>query len=62
MIPGINPAYIALQARSDFESARLRAFFSEVAAFLRRRPNWLISFRDVESQLPMISLSPNRRV
>lgn len=53
MVPGINPSQIALQARNDFESARLGAFFGEVAAFLRRRPNWLIAFRDVQRQLPI---------
>src|SRR5262245_22176710 len=55
MVPGINinPSQIALQARNDFESARLGAFLSEVAAFLRRRPNVLISFRDVQSRLPI---------
>jgi hypothetical protein len=42
-----------VQAHNDFESARLGAFFSEVAALLRRRPNLLISFRDVQSQFPI---------
>jgi hypothetical protein len=53
MLPGINPTQIALQARNDFESARFGAFFGEVASWLRRRPNWLISFRDVENHLPI---------
>ena len=58
MTPGlpsinVNPSHIAVQAHNDFESARLGAFLSEVAAFLRRRPNWLISFHDVQSRLPI---------
>lgn len=58
MVPEINSSqmggqyHIALQARNDFESARLRAFFGQVGAFLRRRPNLLIAFHDVESKLP----------
>src|SRR6476659_11184789 len=49
----VSPSHIAVQAHNDFESARLSAFLSEVAAFLRRRPNLLISFRDVQTQLPI---------
>ena len=46
-------ARIAHEARVDFDRARRRAFLADLAAILRRRPNWLISYTEVERELPI---------
>ncbi len=50
-----NSRLFASVARDDFDRARRKAFLSEVAAFLGRRPNDLLSFEQVQQALPMHS-------
>ncbi len=50
-----NTRYLAGVARDDFDRARRKAFLSEVASFLGRRPNALLSFEQVQQALPMHS-------
>jgi len=47
----------SLQAERDFSEARWRAFTNDVAAFLRRRSNELLSFDAVRSSLPVYGQS-----
>ena len=54
----INPSHlkpVAFQAQEDFARARRKASLEEVAAFLLRRPNELLSFEQVRRQLPIKS-------
>ncbi len=44
---------IALVAQSDFRRARRKAFRTNLVAGLSRRPNWLISFEEVQKMLPI---------
>jgi hypothetical protein len=53
MITTSSSARIAHEARVDFDRARRRAFLSDLAALMRRRPNWLISYTEVERELPI---------
>src|SRR4051812_1337658 len=48
-----NSVQLVQQAHSDFERAHRRAFLNAVTGALRRRPNWLLSYADVERHLPM---------
>jgi len=45
------PTHMFDRSASDFLTARRRAFFSRVMAFLRRRPNRLLSFAEVREAL-----------
>lgn len=45
------------RAEHDFSQARARAFWNDVAAFLRRRPNELLSFDAVRRALPIYGQS-----
>ena len=45
------------QAERDFGEARARAFWNDVASFLARRPNELLSFDAVRSSLPIYGQS-----
>lgn len=45
------------QAERDFNEARFRAFLNEVAAFVARRPNELLSFEQVRRALPIYGQS-----
>ncbi len=47
----------SIQAEKDFNDARLRAFRNDIAAFLARRPNELLSFEAVRSSLPIYGQS-----
>ena len=50
----LSPNNIAARiAQQDFERARRKAFFSDIFATLRRRPNWLLSFQEVQKALPI---------
>lgn len=40
-------------AQLDFERARRKAFLNELASTLSRKPNWLISFEEVQQHLPL---------
>jgi hypothetical protein len=44
---------MARQAHADFNRARRKAFFGELVSTLRKEPNWLLSFDDVQKALPM---------
>lgn len=44
---------LAQMAHSDFERARRRAFFNELASIFRRKPNLLLSFEEVQRILPI---------
>jgi hypothetical protein len=48
---------ISFQAERDFNEARWRAFLNDIAAFLRRRPNELLSFDAVRFALPIYGQS-----
>ena len=45
------PDVTALQTGADFQTARLKAFLREVAAFLTGRPNDLLAFDEVKEKL-----------
>jgi hypothetical protein len=45
--------YMAQQAQADFDRARRRAFFSQLISVLRQKPNWLLSFDDVQKAIPI---------
>lgn len=47
----------SLQAERDFSEARWQAFLNEIASFLERRPNELLSFDVVRSSLPIYGQS-----
>lgn len=47
----------SFQAERDFNQARWRAFVNDVNAFLRKRPNELLSFEAVRSSLPIYGQS-----
>jgi hypothetical protein len=44
---------VAQLAQADFERARRRAFFSELASIFSGKPNWLLSFEEVQRVLPI---------
>lgn len=48
---------VSFQSERDFNEARARAFWNDIAAFLARRPNELISFEAVRSALPIYGQS-----
>jgi len=45
------PDTTALQSEADFRTARLKAFFRDVLAFLTGRPNSLLAFDEVKEKL-----------
>jgi hypothetical protein len=47
----------SIQAERDFNEARWQAFLNDVSAYLRRRPNELLSFDAVRSSLPIYGQS-----
>ena len=49
----VNSNYLNNAARNDFERARRKAFMEEINSFLRRRPNTLMSFEEVQRALPI---------
>jgi hypothetical protein len=50
----LSPKNIASRiAQQDFERARRKAFMSDLVSTLRRRPNWLLSFGEVQRALPI---------
>ncbi|HZQ07500.1 MAG TPA: transcriptional regulator [Anaerolineae bacterium] len=51
----MNP--FSARAERDFNEARFRAFLNDIAAFVARRPNELLSFEAVRRALPIYSSS-----
>lgn len=49
--------FYSAQAEKDFSEARWQAFWNDIAAFLERRPNELLSFDAVRSSLPIYGQS-----
>ena len=50
----LSPKNIASRiAQQDFERARRKAFMNDIVSALRRRPNWLLSFEEVQRALPI---------
>src|SRR5687767_171408 len=47
------PFALAQIAQADFERARRKAFLNEVASMFSGKPNWLLSFDEVQRVLPM---------
>jgi hypothetical protein len=47
--------YAAQTAAQDFERARRKAFLNDILATLRRQPNWLLSFDEVQRALSIES-------
>lgn len=50
-------SFYSFQAERDFNDARFHSFLNDVAAFLSRRPNELLSFDAVRSSLPIYGQS-----
>lgn len=44
-------AYVARTAEADFERARRKAFLNNLVARFSRKPNWLLSFEEVQEML-----------
>src|SRR5687768_5358900 len=50
----LSPKNIAARiAQQDFERARRKAFFGDIFSTLRGRPNWLLSFQEVQNAMPI---------
>ena len=47
------PSLVARTAQADFQRARRKAFINEIIATIKREPNWLLSFEEVQRALPI---------
>jgi hypothetical protein len=45
--------HVAQMAQADFERARRKAFFNDLMSTLSGKPNWLLSFEEVRSAVPI---------
>lgn len=47
------PRHVAQTAQADFERARRKAFLRDLISIFSRKPNWLMSFEDVQRAMPI---------